>query len=163
LVGEGQLLITNFIPILATNKQAKFDYEILETFESGLVLSGQEVKSIRQGHASLKGAYVTIDKNNGIFLINANIPAYKMTGNLIDYEPSRSRKLLLHKKEISFLAGKLQQAGLTLVPLSLYTKGKKIKLEIGLAKGKKKIDKRAQIKEREEKRKIQRLLKTKFR
>jgi len=151
------------MPILAKNKQARFDYEILETFEAGLVLSGQEVKSIRQGQASLKGSHVTINKNREVFLINASIPAYKMAGKLPEYQIDRSRKLLLQKKEIDYLAGKLQEAGLTLVPLSLYTKGKKIKIEIGLAKGKKKADKRAQIKEREVKKKIQRFLKTKFR
>ncbi len=151
------------MPVLATNKKAKFDYEILETFEAGIVLSGQEVKSIRQGQASLKGAYVTINKNREVFLINANIPPYKMAGHLPDYNPTRSRKLLLNKKEIDHLAGKLEQTGLTLIPLSLYTKGKNIKLEIGLAKGKKKFDKRQTIKERDEKRKIQRILKTKFR
>jgi len=151
------------MPILAKNKQARFDYEILETFEAGLVLSGQEVKSIRQGQASLKGSHVTIDKNREAFLINASVPAYKMAGKLTNYQPDRSRKLLLRKKEIDYLAGKLQQTGLTLAPLSLYTKGRNIKLEIALVKGKKKADKRKSIKEREEKRQIQRLLKTKFR
>ncbi len=121
------------------------------------------MKAVRHGQASLKGAYVTIDKDREVFLINANISAYKMASNLPNYKTDRSRKLLLHKKEIDSLSGKLQHTGLTLVPLSLYTKGKKIKLEIGLAKGKKKVDKRRTIKEREEKRQVQRLLKTKSR
>ncbi|MBD3359366.1 MAG: SsrA-binding protein SmpB [Candidatus Buchananbacteria bacterium] len=150
------------MPVLAINKKAKFDYEILETFEAGIALSGQEVKSVRQKQASLKGAYITINKNQEVFLINATIPAYKMAGPLPDYNPTRPRKLLLNQKEITYLAGKLQQAGLTLVPISLYTKHNKIKLEIALVKGKKKADKRQQIKERDDKRKIQRLLKNKF-
>jgi len=149
------------MPTLATNKKARFDYEILETFEAGLVLSGQEVKSVRQGQASLKSAYVTINKDKDVFLLNASIPRYKMAGPLPNYEPTQSRKLLLHKKEIERLAGKIEQTGLTLVALSLYTKHRKIKLEIGLAKGKKKFDKRQTIKNRDEKRKIQRVLKQK--
>jgi len=149
------------MPVLTYNKKAKFDYQLLETFEAGLVLTGQEVKSIRQGHASLQGAYVTLHQND-LYLINANIPPYKMAGPLPDYDPTHSRKLLLNKKEIHYLASKLQQIGLTLIPLSLYTKHKNIKLELALAKGKKKFDKRRTIKEREEKRKIQRALKTKF-
>lgn len=150
------------MPVLATNKKAKFDYEILETFEAGLVLSGQEVKAIRQGQANLKGAYVTIDKNQQVFLTNASISAYKMAGSLPEYNPTQTRKLLLHKKEVAYLSKKLQQAGLTLIPLSLYTKHRKIKLEIGLVKGKKKTDKRQSIKEKEQKREISRVLKRKF-
>jgi len=151
------------MPILAYNKKAKFDYQLLETLEAGLVLTGQEVKSIRQGQASLQGAYVTLNQKNEASLLNANVPAYKMAGPLPDYDPTHSRKLLLNKKEINYLKGKLQQIGLTLIPLSLYTKHKKIKLELALAKGKKKFDKRRTIKEREEKRNVQRALKTKFR
>lgn len=151
------------MPTLAVNKKAKFDYEILETLEAGLVLSGQEVKSARQGQISLKGAYITINKNQEAYLINASISPYKMAGTLPDYDPTRSRKLLLKRKEIEYLARKLQQQGLTLVALSLYTKNRKIKLEIGLAKGKKKVDKRQDIKDRDTKRDIQRLMKTRFR
>jgi len=150
------------MPTLATNKKAFFDYNILDKYEAGIVLSGQEVKSARQGQASLKGAYITINKDKEVFLLNASIPKYKMAGPIPNYDPTQSRKLLLHKKEINNLAGKLQQTGLTLVPISLYTKGKNIKLEIGLAQGKKKFDKRQNIKERDEKRKIQRILKQKF-
>lgn len=150
------------MPVLATNKKARFDYEILKKFEAGIVLSGQEVKSARQGQTSLKGAYVTIDKNNEVFLLNASIPRYKMAGPLPEYDPTRSRKLLLNKQEIKHLTSKLQQTGLTLVPLSLYTKLSKIKLEIGLAKGKKKFDKRLKIKERDEKRNIKKVLKRKI-
>ncbi|MFA5187849.1 MAG: SsrA-binding protein SmpB [Patescibacteria group bacterium] len=148
--------------VLTLNKRAKFDFQILDTFEAGLVLTGQEVKSIRAGHASLQGAYVTLHQNE-LYLINANVPAYKMAGPLPNYDPTRSRKLLLNKKEIHFLTVRLQQIGLTLIPLSLYTKHKKIKLELALAKGKKLFDKRRSIKEREEKRSVQRALKTRFR
>ncbi|MCX6745875.1 MAG: SsrA-binding protein SmpB [Candidatus Parcubacteria bacterium] len=150
------------MPILATNKRATFDYEILEKFEAGLVLTGQEVKAVRNGQASLNSSYVTAN-NQTATLLNASISPYKMAGTLPNYNPSRTRKLLLHKKELGYLTGKTKQSGLTLVPLSLYTKGKKIKLEFALAKGKKLYDKRRTIKEREAKRKVLRALKTKFR
>ena len=150
------------MPTLAYNKRAKFDYEILETLEAGLILTGQEVKSIRAGQASLQGAYVFLSQKQELTLLNANVPAYKMAGPLPNYDPLRTRKLLLNKKEINHLAGRLEQTGLTLIPLSLYTRGKKIKLELALAKGKKLYDKRRSIKEREEKRNVQRALKTRF-
>jgi len=150
------------MPTLAVNKRAKFDYEILETFEAGLILSGQEVKSIRLGHSSLQGAYVTLDRKNEVYLTNANISAYKQAGPLPNYDPTRPRKLLINKKEIDYLAAKMSSPGLTLIPLSFYTKNNRIKVEIALAKGKKKFDKRQSIKEREEKRKVQTLLKSKM-
>ena len=145
--------------ILATNKKIFHDYEILDKYEAGIVLSGQEVKSVRNGQMSLKGAYVTIDKNQEIYLTNATIPPYKMAGPLPNYDMTRSRKLLLNKKEIANLSGKTQQSGLTIVPISVYTKGKRIKIEIGLAKGKKKYDKREDIKKRDQKRQDKQLLK----
>lgn len=144
---------------LATNKTAHFDYEILESYEGGIILSGQEVKSVRAGHASLKGTHIVINKNREAFLVNANIPPYKMAGPQPNYDPTHSRKLLLHQKELDYLTGKIQQPGLTLVPISLYTKGKRIKLNLALAKGKKLFDKRRSIKEREEKRNISRIFK----
>ncbi|MCX6743991.1 MAG: SsrA-binding protein SmpB [Candidatus Parcubacteria bacterium] len=147
---------------LATNKKARFDYEILETFEAGIVLSGQEVKSAKAGQVNLASSHVVVDSRRNLYLLNATISAYKMAGPLPDYNSGRSRKLLLHRKEIDYLAGKIQQAGLTLVPLSLYTKHNKIKLEIGLVRGKKKYDKRETIRDREDKRQISRLLKTKM-
>jgi len=140
------------MPTLAYNKRAKFDYEILDTFEAGLKLSGQEVKSVRTGHINLKGAYVTIkmsDSKPEAYLINAHIPAYKMAGPLPEYTPERARKLLLHRKEIDRLMGKLKQRGLTLVPIKVYTKHNKIKLEFGVGRGKRKIDKREYIKKRD--------------
>ena len=142
----------------AINKKAKFDYDILEVYEAGLVLLGHEVKSIRQGHISLKGAFVTI-KNTAkklpeLYLINAHVSLYKQAGKIDNYNPERSRKLLLKKSEIKRLIGKKQEQGLTLVPLELYNKKGFIKLKFGLAKGKKKIDKRELIKKRELDRKL---------
>lgn len=141
--------------ILAKNNKAGFDYEILETFEAGMVLYGFEVKAIKTGHVSLKGSYVVI-KNNEVYLLNALIPPYQQANAPSNYDPQRSRKLLLNKKEIKSLVGKSRIKGLTLIPIRLYTKeGKiskkrgKIKLEFGIAKGKRKIDKRETIKKRD--------------
>lgn len=142
------------------NRQATFDYEILEKFEAGLVLAGHEVKSIRTGHISLRGAYVVIKNEEG-WLINANIPSYQPQNIPENYEPTRSRKLLMHKVEIRSLIGKIKQKGLTLVPLRVYTKKAKIKLEFALAKGKKEFDKREKIKKREFQREKERTLRQK--
>lgn len=144
--------------VIATNKRAYFEYEILEKFEAGIVLTGQEVKSIKTGHISLAGSYVTM-KDNEAWLINAHVPPYKMAGLLPSYEPTRSRKLLLRKRELFSLMGKIKQKGLTLVPLRVYTKKGKIKLEFGLARGKRKYEKRELIKKREIKKKIAELMK----
>jgi SsrA-binding protein len=149
--------------VLAINKKAHFDYEFLEKFEAGIVLTGQEVKSIRQGQASLDGSFVVFDRKGEAYLTNAQIPPFKFAGPLPNYNSKRSRKLLLRRKELNHLIGKLQQSGLTLIPISLYTKNSKIKLEFALARGKKKADKRRIIKEREVKRDIDRALKQKFR
>ncbi len=145
---------------LAINKRAKYDYDILETFEAGLILKGHEVKSIKTGHISLKGAYIVI-KNNEAFLINANIPSFQPKNMPEGYDPDRTKKLLLHKQEIKSLIGKSKEGGLTLVPIKVYTKKSKIKLEFGIGKGRKKIDKREVIKKRETKREIERKLKEK--
>ena len=136
------------MPTYASNKKAKFDYEILETLEAGLVLSGQEVKSIRTGHISLKGAFVTFHAEKA-YLTNVHIPKYKFAGNVKNYDPERSREILLKSKELSYLRGKSQEKGLTIVPISVYTKGRRIKVEIAVVKGKKKHDKRRAIKKRE--------------
>ena len=138
---------------LALNKRAGFDYEILKTFEAGLVLSGSEVKAIRDHQISLKGAYITLSQGEA-WLINAHIGAYKKAGNLKDYDPTRSRKLLIHKKELNKLIGTLHSKGLTLVPVSVYTKGRRLKLELGVARGKKKYEKRELIKQRDVDREI---------
>ncbi len=144
--------------ILSENKKAFFDYEILDKFEAGIVLIGQEVKSIKAGRINLAGSYV-VPKNEEFFLINATIPPYQPKNVSGDYDPLRSRKLLLKKKEISSLIGKIKQKGLTLLPLQVYTKKGKIKLEFGLALGRKKADKRELIKKRETEREIERELK----
>jgi SsrA-binding protein len=140
------------------NKKAYFDYEILETFEAGIELLGFEVKSIRAGNAHLEGGRVLI-RGTEAFLVGVTIPPYQAHNTPADYEPDRTRRLLLHKKEISHLAGKQSQQGLTLVPIKLYNKGPKVKLSFGIAKGKKKYDKRQIIKKRESKRNIERTLK----
>jgi SsrA-binding protein len=143
---------------LSVNRRAKYDYEILETYEAGLVLKGFEVKAIKTGKASLKGSFVKI-KNNEAWLLNAHISPYQIKNTPPDYDPQRSRKLLLKKSEIKSLIGKTKQQGLTLVPLKLYTKKSRIKLEFALAKGKKKVDKRETIKKREFEREKRRLIK----
>lgn len=155
------------MPVLAVNKRANFDYDIQETYEAGLVLLGHEVKSIKTGHVSLKGSYVTFKKQTGkilpeAYLTNAHIPLYKHAGKILNYEPTRPRKLLLKKKEITYLMGKKDQQGLTLVPLKIYTKHSFIKLEFGVGKGRKKYDKREVIKKRELNRNIRTLTKQKF-
>jgi SsrA-binding protein len=143
--------------VLAKNDKAKFDYELIDTYEAGLSLYGHEVKSVKTGHISIKGAYVTIHDNE-LYLINALIPLYQHAGNVPDYDPQRSRKLLVRRSEIRSLIGKKQQQGLTLVPIRVYTKGKLIKLSFALARGKAKHDKRQSIKKRETDRNIARVL-----
>ncbi len=147
--------------MLIINRRAYHDYQILETLEAGIVLAGQEVKSVKLGQMSLKGSYVVI-KNGETWLINASISPYKMAGLLPEYNPTQTRKLLLRRKEIISLIGKSKTKGLTLLPLKVYTKRSKIKVLIGLGKGKKKYDKRAEIKEREIKRKIAMALKSRM-
>ncbi len=142
------------------NKEALFNYEVLETLRAGIMLSGPEVKSVKKGQISLKGSYVTIDKNNEIWLVNAHISPYlPAKGSQTKYEPAKPRKLLLNKKEINSLMGKGRQKGLTIIPVSVYTKKRLIKVEIALAKSKSKVDKRDKIKKREIQREIQRTLK----
>ena len=125
------------VKILAENKKVYFTYEILEKFEAGIVLIGQEVKSIKLGRMNLAGSYVVI-KRNEVFLIGCRVPPYQPRNTPLDYNPERSRKLLLKKSEIKYLIGKSKQKGLTLVPLKVYTKDGKIKLEFGIVKGKRK-------------------------
>lgn len=144
--------------ILAENKKAFFDYEIIEKYEGGLILIGSEVKSIKNKKINLSGSYVIIRKNNA-YLLNAEIPPYQPKNVFFDYNPKRSRKILLKKKEINSLLLKIKQKGLTLIPLKVYNKNGLIKLEFALAKGKRLFDKREKIKKREIKRKIERLIK----
>ncbi len=139
---------------IVRNKKARFDYEIIESFEAGIVLVGSEVKSIRQKKASIQESYARI-KNGEIYLTGMNIAIYEMA-NRFNHEPLRERKLLLHKREIKRLIGKVQEKGFTLVPLRLYFKDGKVKVEVGLARGKAKYDKRRDIQKREGDREIQR-------
>jgi SsrA-binding protein len=144
--------------VYSTNEKARFDYEILETLEAGVVLTGQEVKSVKRGSASIKGAYVKI-LNNEAWLLGATIPPYQ-TGNVAPgYDPQRNRKLLLKRSQLKYLTGKSQERGLTLTPIKLYNKNGLVKLEIGIGRGKKKSDKREKITKREIDRKIERALK----
>lgn len=129
------------------NKKARFDYEIIDTYEAGIVLTGTEIKSIRAGKAQLRDSYAVI-RNGEIFLLNMHISHYEQ-GNIFNHEETRTRKLLLHKKEILKLRDKLETEGLTLVPIKLYFKGNKAKIQLGIAKGKKNYDKRETIKQRD--------------
>ncbi|MGB9726487.1 MAG: SsrA-binding protein SmpB [Minisyncoccia bacterium] len=147
--------------ILAENKRAFFDYEIIEKYEGGLVLMGSEVKSIKTKKMNLSGSYVIIKKNNA-YLLNSEIPPYQPKNISFDYDPKRSRKILLKKKEINSLLLKTKQKGLTLIPLKVYNKNGLIKLEFALAKGKHLFDKREKIKKREIKRKISGIVKNQF-
>lgn len=149
------------MPDLATNRKAFFDYEILEKYEAGLVLLGGEVKSVKTGHISLKGSFVIV-KNNELFLINALIPLYKFSSVKTDYDPTRSRKLLLKRSEIRSIIGKKTTQGLTLVPIRVYIRRGLLKLEFALVRGKKKFDKRKSIAERESKIRIGRAMRSKF-
>ena len=135
------------------NRKAKFDYTILEEIEAGMVLKGTEVKSIKDGKANIKDSYAII-KNGEVYLLNMHISEYK-EGNIFNHEETRTRKLLLHKKEILKLRDKVDLQGLTLIPLKVYFKKNKAKVLLGLAKGKKTYDKRESIKERDIKRNIE--------
>jgi len=138
----------------AQNRKAHFDYEVLEKYECGIELLGTEVKSVRGGQISLEGAFVII-RGGEAYLINANIKAYQVANTPKDYDPLRNRKLLLTKKEITELS-KNEKTNLTIVPLSMYNKGRKIKIEIAKVKGKKKHDKREALKKRDTEREIRR-------
>ncbi|MBI4121143.1 MAG: SsrA-binding protein SmpB [Parcubacteria group bacterium] len=132
---------------LVSNKKAYFNYEIQEKLEAGIELLGHEVKTLKGGRGSLEGAYV-ITRGNEMFLVNMHIPPYQVGNVGKDYDPYRLRKLLLNKKEIALLTGVEKQGGLTIMPLSVYNKGNKVKVEIGVARGKKKYDKRETLKRR---------------
>lgn len=146
--------------VIAKNKEAFFNYEIEETLEAGISLLGHEVKSTKAGNVSLKGAHATIHGEE-VFLVNAHIAPYKYAGELPGYEPTRSRKLLLKKRQISGMIGKYKVAGYAIVPLELYTKKGLVKVKLGIGRGKKKWDKRESIRAREDQRKIQRLIRGK--
>ncbi len=143
---------------LISHKRASFDFEILDTFEAGISLLGTEVKSVRNGQGKLEGGFIII-RGKEAFLVGASIPAFQKKNVNASYDPERPRKLLLSKKELTELELKSERQGLTIVPIKLYNKGSKLKLEIAIAKGKKKQDKRQSIKERDTNRDIARELK----
>lgn len=145
---------------LIENTRVGFDYEILETFEAGMELRGFEVKSLRAGRGSLKGARV-VARGGEAYLVGASIPAWQIANAPKSYDPERSRRLLLSQKEIAHVASAEGEKGLTIVPLKVYNKARKLKLLIAIARGKKKEDKRQSIRAREESRRIERTLKTK--
>jgi len=146
--------------IISTNKKALHEYEILETYESGIVLVGSEVKSLREGKAALKDGFGRIEGEEA-FLYNVHISPYEKSSTK-DYDPKRKRKLLLHKHEIKRLMGRVQQRGLTLVPLEMYFKDGNAKVSLGLARGKKTYDKREALKRREAEREIRRSMKDRY-
>lgn len=147
-----------FINSSIFNKKASFNYEILETYEAGLQLLGHEVKSLRLGHASIGESFI-INQDNELFLVKAYIPPYQQKNTPPSYDPYRKRKLLIRKKELIELSRGKQEAGLTLIPISLYDKGGFLKLQFALARGKKKHDKRETIKKRDANREMSRAMK----
>lgn len=142
--------------IIAVNRKARHDYDILETIEGGLVLTGTEIKSIRDGRANIRDAFAR-PEGGELWLYNAHIAQYG-SGNRYNHEPTRPRKLLLHRDQIDRLIGKIQEKGLSLVPLKLYIKGHKAKIELALAKGRKLYDKRRSIAEKDAERQMQRMM-----
>ncbi len=150
------------MPILARNKKAFYDYEILEKYEAGLVLTGSEVKAVRLGNINLKGAYVVLQHESAhptAQLINCHIGQYPYATSM--HVPDRSRTLLLNKREFISLSGKTSQKGLTLIPLSVYTRGSLLKLEFAVAKGKKNYEKRESIKKRDTERDMRKIMRRK--
>jgi SsrA-binding protein len=148
---------TESVKIIAQNKKARFEYHVEDKIEAGMVLVGSEVKSLRDNRASLSDSYAVISKGE-CFLHKAHIAIYPPSAQF-NHEPTRTRKLLLHKGEIDKLTGKLKERGFTLIPLRMYFRKGKAKVELGLCKGKKKYDKRAAIKKRETKRELSRAMK----
>lgn len=151
----------NGAKVIARNKKATHDYHIEETLEAGIVLTGTEIKSIRQGRVNLKDSYARI-RDGEVYVVNMHISPYEQ-GNRFNHEPTRERKLLLHKQEINKLIGLTQQKGFTLVPLDVHLRNGYAKVELALAKGKKLYDKRAAIAKRDAEREIQRQLKERIR
>lgn len=146
---------------LAQNKKARHDYSIEEIFEAGIVLQGTEIKSIRNGRLNLKDSFARVSKGE-VYLHNMHISPYEQ-GNIFNHEPTRARKLLLHRKEINQLIGQTQQKGYSIVPLKVYIKNGVAKVLIGLGKGKKKYDKREDLKQKQQKREIDRAIKDSLR
>lgn len=154
--------VIEYMKLICTNRKAKHDYFILERMEAGIVLQGTEVKSLREGRANLRDSYAAIDDGE-LYLYKAHISPYSM-GNRFNHEPMRTRKLLMHYGEIKRLIGKVMEKGLTLVPLRLYFNDSgRVKVELGLARGKRRVDKRRQIAERDARREMRREMKDKER
>ncbi|MEO0538976.1 MAG: SsrA-binding protein SmpB [Cyanobacteria bacterium P01_A01_bin.123] len=145
--------------VIADNRQARYLYEILETYEAGIQLKGTEVKSIRDGKVNLRDGYASI-RDEEAWLHNVHVSPHDTTNKAYNHDPKRSRKLLLHKQEIRKLIGKVEQKGLTLVPLKMYLKRGIVKINIGLAKGKKVHDKRESLKRKQSQRDIERAMKS---
>lgn len=144
------------VKVIATNRKARHDYFLLETFEAGIVLQGSEIKSLRAGQISIKEAYVRVDGEEA-WLMDSHIAPYNPASRE-NHEPKRPRKLLLHKKEIMILFGEVRQKGITIIPVSVYLKNGKAKVEIAIAKGKQKYDKRQSIAKRDAQREIDRAM-----
>ena len=149
-------MTSEHVKIVAVNRKARHDYIIEDTVEAGLVLTGSEIKSIRAGQVNLRDGYAAI-RNGEAWLLNVHISPYKQA-SYQNHEAKRDRKLLLHRRELNRLTGKLQEKGLTLVPLRLYLKDSRAKIELGLARGKKSYDKRETLRERSDQRQIERAL-----
>lgn len=149
------------IKVVATNRRARRDYDLLELIEAGLVLTGTEIKSVRANQVSLQQSYVQ-QRNGELFLVEANIAQYEH-GNRENHDPKRPRKLLLHRREINKLINTLQQKGLALIPVRVYLKNGRAKVEIALARGKRKFDKRQDLAKRDDERRIERALREKYR
>lgn len=145
--------------VVAENRRARHDYHIDESIEAGIVLTGSEIKSVRAGRVNLRGSYARVF-NNEVFLYEAHISPYEQSGTYFNHDPMRPRKLLLHRREIRRLIGLVRQKGLTLVPLRIYFKGRRAKVELGIARGKKLYDKREDIAKRDAQRDIERALKS---
>lgn len=144
---------------LVEHKKARLNYEILDQFEAGLELLGFEVKSLRAGHGKLDGSHIVI-RNNEAYVVGMEVPAYQPANTPDGYDPARTRRLLLTKKEIGALGTTESQKGLTIVPLSVYNKGRNLKLKLAVARGRKKFDKRDVLKKRDTEREMRRTLKT---
>jgi SsrA-binding protein len=144
--------------MLIQNKKAYFDYEVLEKFNAGLELLGFEVKSLRNKQGSLEGSYISV-RGGEAYLMHTTIPPFQPSNTPKDYDPTRNRRILLTKKEIAIIAANESKKELTIVPISVYTSGRKIKIEIAIARGKKKFDKRESLKKQAAKREIERTLK----
>jgi SsrA-binding protein len=147
---------------VADNRKARHDYDIEENYEAGIVLTGSEIKSIRAGRVNLRGSYARV-QDGELWLYDAHISPYEQSGAYFNHEPTRPRKLLMHRREISRILGQVERQGYTLVPLRIYFRGRRAKVDLGLARGKKLYDKRQDLAKREAQRDIQRAIKARLR